>query len=711
MNNNVIEHIMEAFKAPLTNPVLIFSLVLLIILLSPILLRPIRVPGIIGLILAGVVIGPHGLNWLENNSAVNLFSTIGLLYIMFIAGLELDMNQFKKTRHKSALFGLFTFIIPIAIGFPVCYYILGYGVLPSTLIASMFATHTLVSYPIVNRYGISKHEAVAITIGGTILTDTAVLIILAVITGLSSGNINQEFWVTLGVSFAVFLLIMFGVIPRIAKWFFQKVESEKTGHYIFVLTVVFFSAFMAEIAGLEPIIGAFAAGLALNKLIPHSSALMNRIEFIGNAIFIPFFLISVGMIVDISVLAKGPMALIVAGTLTVVAVLGKFLAATATAMTFKYSKSHRNIIFGLSNAHAAATLAVIMVGYNNDIIDENVLNGTIVLILFTCIIASIVTENASKRVVREGHQDDQHMEHVEESEEQIMIPIANINNMEPILDFAALIKSKKSPYPMNIVSVVPNDVQAEKNLLEAKRNLENTAKYASGAETEVELLTTVDINIPAGIARMAKKVLADCVIMGWPSVTSFVEKIVGEKSESILNNTDTTLFMCRIEKPLITHRSITVFVPPLAESEVGFEYWLEKVLKLSQELTLPVNFVCDARTETNLKESIETQQSSVVTNFAIYDDWDNIHGLATFSNTDSLLIFVSSRYGEVSYRDSLDGLARRVGKYYKNQNIILIFPSRQENQHIDMYESVEASPIFRKISREIGNMFNKEKNN
>lgn len=711
MSNNAVEHIMEAFKAPLTNPVLIFSLVLLIILLSPILLRPIRVPGIIGLILAGVAIGPHGLNWLENNSAVNLFSTIGLLYIMFIAGLELDMNEFKKTRHKSALFGFFTFVIPIIIGFPVCYYILGYGVLPSILIASMFATHTLVSYPIVNRYGISKHEAVAVTIGGTILTDTAVLIILAVITGLSHGNINQEFWVTLGVSFAVFLLIMFGVIPRIAKWFFQKVESEKTGHYIFVLTVVFFSAFMAEIAGLEPIIGAFAAGLALNKLIPHSSALMNRIEFIGNAIFIPFFLISVGMIVDISVLSKGPMALIVAGTLTIVAVVGKFLAATATQVTFKYSKSHRNLIFGLSNAHAAATLAVIMVGYSNGIIDENVLNGTIVLILFTCIIASIVTENASKRVVREGHQDDQHMEHVEESEEQIMIPIANMNNMEPILDFAALIKSKKSPYPMNIVSVVPNDIQAEKNLLEAKRNLENTAKYASGAETEVELLTTVDINIPAGIARMAKKVVADCVIMGWPSAASFVEKIVGEKSESILNNTDTTLFMCRIEKPLISHRSITVFVPPLAESEVGFEYWLEKVLKLSQELTLPINFVCDTRTELNLKESLEKQKSSVVTNFAIYDDWDNIHGLATFNNTDSLLVFVSSRYGEVSYRDSLDGLARRVGKYYKNQNIILIFPSRQENQHIDVYESVETSPIFRKISREIGNMFNKEKNN
>src|SRR5690606_16071707 len=305
MSNKVIEHLIHAFQAPLTNPVLIFSVVLLIILLSPILLRPIRVPGIIGLILAGVVIGPHGLNWLEKNSAVTLFSTIGLLYIMFIAGLELDMNEFKKSRHKSVVFGFFTFIIPILVGFPVCYYILGYEVLPSVLIASMFATHTLVSYPIVNRYGISKHEAVAITIGGTILTDTAVLIILALITGASHGEINQEFWVTLGVSFAIFLFIMFGIIPRIAKWFFQRLDAEKTGHYIFVLTVVFFAAFLAEMAGLEPIIGAFVAGLSLNKLIPHSSALMNRIEFIGNAIFIPFFLISVGMIVDISVLTKG----------------------------------------------------------------------------------------------------------------------------------------------------------------------------------------------------------------------------------------------------------------------------------------------------------------------------------------------------------------------------------------------------------------------
>ncbi len=709
MNNKVFEHLVEAFHAPLSNPVLIFSLILFIILLSPILLRPIKIPGIIGLIISGVIIGPHGLNWLEKNSAVDLFSTIGLLYIMFIAGLELDMNEFKKTKNKSIAFGFFTFIIPIIIGFPVCHYLLGYGLLPSILIASMFATHTLVSYPIVSRYGISKNEAVAITIGGTILTDTAVLIILAVITGASQGSINQEFWVTLGVSFAVFLFIMFGIIPKIAKWFFERISGEKTGHYIFVLTVVFFAAFLAEVAGLEPIIGAFVAGLALNKLIPHSSALMNRIEFIGNAIFIPFFLISVGMIVDVSVLAKGPMALIVAATLTIVAVSGKFLAATVTQWVFKYTNSQRNLIFGLSNAHAAATLAVIMVGYNNDIIDENVLNGTIVLILVTCIIASIITENASKKAVLEGRQDDTHSETVNEKEEQILIPIANLGTMEPILDFAALVKSKKSHFPISILSVVPDDKQAEKNLIDARRNLDNMAKYAAGSETAVEMLTTVDINIPSGISHMSKQTFADCIIMGWPSATSFLDKIVGEKAESILNKTDANLFMCRLDKPFLSHKSITIFVPPLGESELGFEYWMEKMLKLAQELSFPVKFICNQRTQTSIDTLMEDLKSSVPTSFDNYEDWDNMAGLSHLSDKDSLLVFVSSRYGDISYRDSLDGLGKKVGSYYRDQNLILIFPSRREDQHIDEYEDIKTAPIFRKISREIGNMFNKEK--
>jgi len=502
---------------------------------------------------------------------------------------------------------------------------------------------------------------------------------------------------------------MFGIIPRIARWFFEKIESEKTSHYIFILSVVFFAAFLAEIAGLEPIIGAFVAGLALNKLIPHSSALMNRIEFIGNAIFIPFFLISVGMIVDVTVLLKGPEALIIAATLTIVAILGKWLAALATQLSFKYTVGQRNVIFGLSSAHAAATLAVIMVGYKSGIIDENVLNGTILLILVTCIISTLATESASKKVVLDGNQDPSHVPTVSEQDEQILIPIANINNMEPIIDFAALIKAKKSPYPIQIISVVPNDELAEINLSKAKENLDNMKRYASGSETEVEISATVDINIASGISRAARDIQSNCILLGWPSAVNFVEKLVGEKTESILNQTTTNLFICRLVKPFTSQTKISVFVPPLAQHELGFTFWLEKITKLAQELTLPITFVCNKRSEDALNRTLTSMNSSVPVGFDNYEDWDNMLGLSSFTNENAILTFVSARQGSVSYRDALDGLAKKLERYYNKQNLILIFPNNVANEHIHDYEDVQAAPIFRKISKEIGSMFNKEK--
>jgi len=626
---------------------------------------------------------------------------------MFIAGLELDMNEFKKTKNKSLLFGFLTFIVPISIGYPVCHFLLGYDVLPSLLISSMFATHTLVSYPIVNSYGISKMEAVAITIGGTILTDTAVLIILAVITGVSQGNIGNEFWITRAISFAIFLFIMFGVIPRIAKWFFERLGSEKTSNYIFVLSVVFFAAFLAEIAGLEPIIGAFVAGLALNKLIPHSSALMNRIEFIANAIFIPFFLISVGMIVDVSVILKGPQALIIAGTLTVVAIVGKYVAAWLTQIVFKYSRGQRNLIFGLSSAHAAATLAVIMVGHKNGIIDENVLNGTILLILVTCIVATVVTGNASRKVVMDGEQDEEHTDVVKEKDENILISIANMDNMEPILDFSTYIKSKKCSYPVNIVSVVKDNEQAQLNMSKARKNLDNMVRYASGSETNVNISATIDLNIASGVARSAKEVSANCIVLGWPSAANFMDKFVGEKTESILNRTSANVMLCHFKKPFISNKSIVVFAPPMCEAEFGFEYWLEKVVKFAQELSLSITFVVDTRSAAAIEEHLVELKNSVPVTFKHYDNWDNLQGLKAFKEEDAMFIFVSARNGEVSYRDSLDGVAKKLDRIYANENLVLVFPSRVENAHIDEYEDVEAAPIFRKISKEIGNMFNK----
>jgi len=532
MEGNYFSHLVQEFDTPLQNPVLVFSILLFIILLSPILLRKLKIPSIIGLIISGVIIGPHGLNIVEQNSAIKLFSTIGMLYIMFIAGLELDLKEFQRNKNKSLVFGMFTFIIPLVFGFPVCYYFLGYDFTASLLISSMFSTHTMVSYPIVSKFGISKNEAVAITVGGTILTDTAVLILLAVILNSNSGGLSMAFWVQLLASLAVFSGIMFWIIPKIAVWFLQRLESEKTSHYIFVLSIVFLAAFLAEIAGVEPIIGAFVAGLALNKHIPYSSSLMNRIEFIGNAIFIPIFLISVGMLVDIAVLLNGPVAVIVAVTLSVVALIGKWLAAIATSGIFKYSVNQRNLIFGLSSSHAAATLAIILIGFQTNIIDENALNGTILLILVTCLVATMVTENTARKIIK-SESEEPAVEYGTSDAENIMIPIADIESMETLVELAVYLKNKKSKDPLTILSVVPHDEEAENNLIKARNNLQKLVKIASAHEIDVNVMATIDHNIAGGILRASREEMIDMIVIGWPRKVRLFDRCIETKTETI----------------------------------------------------------------------------------------------------------------------------------------------------------------------------------
>lgn len=669
------EHLFSEFELPLRNPVLIFSLILFIILLSPILLRRLNIPGIIGLIISGVVIGPHGLNILEKNLAVDLFSTIGLLYIMFIAGLELDMNEFRANRNKSLVFGLFTFFFPMAIGFPVCYYFLQYDFNASFLTASMFATHTLVAYPLVSKLGVSKNQAVAITVGGTILTDTAVLIILAVIMGNQQGNLNQEFWIRLGVSLAIFSAIMFLLIPRIAKWFFRKLESEKHSHYIFVLSVVFFAAFLAQVAGVEAIIGAFVAGLALNKLIPHSSALMNRIEFIGNSLFIPFFLISVGMLVDVSVILNGPTALIVAATLSVVALFGKWIAAFFTQLVFRYSKAQRQLIFGLSSSHAAATLAVILVGYKAEILDENILNGTIILILITCIVASLATEKAAKVIIVESEQDTSDLIHANGAyNEHILLPITNVENIEKLLEFSIFIKEKKSTNPVSILSVVSNNDEAEVNILKARNKLQEFVKQASASETKVNVITTIDHNAASGIARISKEIMADIIVLGWPSRTGLLDKLMGKKLDNILNNTDKSTFICHLEKPLALHKRIVVAAPPLAEHESRFEQWLAKVSKLAQELSIPIQLYCDEATEKSVVKEVTRAKLSASITANRFKNWDNFSDLMKGIHKDDLLILVSARKDAASYMNVLENLPSRLEKNLPANSRLVIYP-------------------------------------
>lgn len=714
--NHFFSHLLDEFQLPLRNPVLIFSLILFIILLSPILLRKIRIPSIIGLIISGVIIGPKGLNLLgekmmESDGAVKLFSTIGLLYIMFMAGLELDMNEFKKYRNKSFTFGFFTFIIPLALGFPICYYGLNLDPLASLLTASMFSTHTLVAYPIVSKFGITKKPAVAIAIGGTILTDTAVLIILAVISSSSKGNLDFQFWLSLLTSLTIFTLIMFLIIPRVARWFFSKLESEKTSHYIFVLSIIFFAAFLAEVAGVEPIIGAFVAGLALNRLIPHSSALMNRIEFIGNALFIPFFLISVGMVVDIKVLLEGYWALTIAAVLTTFAIFSKWFAALATQLVFKMTSAERQVIFGLSTAHAAATLAIIMVGFQDNILGIEIVNGTVILILVTCMVASFVTESAGRKLLLE-QSDDETLTAPQKRSQHLMVATNELKGNENLLDFSILVTDKKVLNPISVVNVVPNDLEAEKRIHRSRHHMDEIIKHFSSGEMKINAIATIDHNLSSGIARTSKELAADIVVLNDSNKENLLMRVVGDDRDHLLDVCEKTVFFCKFDHAFAAKKRIVLVVPALAELENGFVNWLERILRLSNELNLPIYVFSNETTFEKIELYKQGQKYSNQLIHQVLDDIDEFFLMNFKIEESDLLVICSSRLGSVSYQTGINMFLSKFEKAYSNNDHIFIYPSMEFTENIySNYEDFSGEAIVKgvetiqKIGKEVGNIF------
>jgi len=674
--DKVLENLQHIFQTPFQSSVLVFAVILLIILLAPLLFRRFKVPGIIGLILAGVIVGPHALNLLAKNSAIDLFSTIGLLYIMFLAGLELDLKGFANYKHKSLVFGFFTFIIPFGIGYPVCRYLLEFSFETSFLVSSMFATHTLVTYPIVSRLGISRNEAVAITVGGTMLTDTAVLIILAIVSGSVSGNLTADFWMKFSISVILFLAIVLFLIPKLASWFFRNFEGEKNSHFIFALAMVFLSAFLSEIAGLEPIIGAFAAGIALNKLIPHTSSLMNRLEFVGNSLFIPFFLISVGMLINLEVITKGPIALIIAATLTIVALIGKYLAAWLTAAIFRYSKAYRNLIFGLSSSHAAATIAVIMVGFRIGIVDENILDGTIVLILFTCLVASFVTEHSAKQVLIM----DKLISTLPPTirEQKILVPIYNPKSMERLLDLAMAIKDPQNQSPIVSLSVVEDDQTAQQRLIEAKETLEKAIIHASAVDQKVEIITTISQNIPSGIKRIATEISATEIIIGFALKRQFTDLLFGNVIKYIVDNTNQAVWVCSISPYLNQRRKIVVVCPRYADREYGFSIWLNRVFRLADSLKVSCDFLSTLQTYRHVKDYMIANNIAVSTKHIEFTEWNNFTEIATYIQLTDLVIIALPRNGGVSYKLNQEGIPRLMAKNFENNDFILVYPNENE---------------------------------
>ncbi|HET6244951.1 MAG TPA: cation:proton antiporter [Bacteroidia bacterium] len=672
------------FSLPFKEPVLIFTLVLLVIFFVPLLFRKLNIPGIIGLILAGVIIGPNGINLLLRDSSIILFGTVGLLYIMFLAGLEIDLHDFKKSRNRSLVFGLLTFTIPMILGTLSGYYLLEFSLDSSLLLASMFASHTLLSYPIISKLGIARIQPVVITVGGTIITDTAALLVLAIIARSATGELNTEFWIRLIISVLIFSAIVLFVFPRISRWFFKNVEGEGTSQYIFVLAILFASAFLAELAGIEAIIGAFLAGLAMNRLIPHTSPLMNRIEFVGNALFIPFFLISVGMLVDIRVLFRGPEALFVAATMIVVATTGKWLAAFFSQKIFGYTRTERNIIFGLSNAQAAATLAAVIIGYKLGLLNENVLNGTILMILVTCLISSLVTEKSGRKlaIIQSGAALD-----TIDLPNRILVPISNPATIEILMDFSILVKDENSQEPIHALAVFKDDLDAREKLILSESMLEKAMKHASSTENEVKIVTRTDLNIASGIISAIKDLNINQVIIGWNISTSAKDRLFGSILDSLLMNTNQMISVCNIINPIITIKKIVAIVPPNAEYEPGFLRWMKNIKQLARQTSSGVEFHSLLSTQEKIKDVVKLTSPIISAKYNLFDAWDDFSPITNKISSDDFLFVISARKSTISYNNFLDNVAKKMAKQFPDNSFVIVFP--EQNQEIEILKSLQ----------------------
>lgn len=691
---------------PIEDPVLKFLILLIIILGAPLLLNKIKVPHLLGLIIAGAIIGPNGLNVLARDSAIVVTGTTGLLYIMFLAGIEIDMGEFKRNKWKSLAFGLFTFSIPISLGYLAGYYILGFTPLTAFLFASLFSSHTLITYPLVSRLGLAKRMAVNITVGGTMITDILALMVLAVCVGIARGEVGNEFWIRLSVSVLIFGLIVLLLFPVIGRWFFKNV-NDKVSQYIFVLVMIYLAALLAELAGIESIIGAFLAGLALNRLIPHTSSLMNRVEFVGNAIFIPFFLISVGMIIDFRAFFQGPETIKVALIMTVLAIGTKYLAAKLTQKTFGFSQEEGGLIFGLSTASAAATLAAVMVGYNiiiseNELgepvrlLNDHILNGSILVILVSCTVSSFVTMSNANKLAEADHEETVAGNSTEE--ENILLAVNHLNTVENMVNLALMIKAKTNQnrvYALNII----NEEKNESSVKNAEKVLYHSVKLAAASDVQLQPLTRFDNDVTNGINNVIKEKKVSDLIIGLDPGKGFSPSFVYNLN-GYLQNPSTTVLISRAVQPLATIKHHIVLLPFKAHTEPGFFFALLRIWNIGRNSGAILKFYGGAATLEVLKNiakksAIEAEYNLVVSQ----REFDQI--VDSVGENESLILMMA-KAGMKSYTPQMRIIPDMLNRSFMDKNYLLVYPYAGES-----YDHMGSSDYLHEDFVEISNMFGK----
>jgi len=662
---------------PINDPVLIFAIAMGIFLLAPVIFERFKIPGIIGLILFGTVVGPNVLNLLERDFTFELLGTVGLLYLVFLAGLELDLNRFNEYRKRSVIFGLLSFGFPMVLAILVMPH-LGFSVQASILVGAIIGSHTLLAYPAASRLGIIQNPAVINVVGGTLVTDTLALTVLAVVAGSLVGELDAMFWVRLFGILALYVAVVLVAVPRIGTWFFRNVPAQAPAEFLFLMVVLFAAAWGADLAGAEPIIGAFLAGLTLNRLIPLTSPLMTRVRFVGNALFIPFFLLSVGMMVDPRVVVGSAEVWMIAGALIVLVHLGKFMGAWSTKLLFGYNRDEGLTIYGLSVPQAAATLAVTFVGLEIGLFGEEMVNAVILMIVVTVFVGPSLVDRFGREVAL---QEERKPYDPSDAPMRILIPISNPATADGLMDIAFLLRGKKSDEPLYPAMVVRGTEEgSEAQVAEAERMLSHAILYAAEGDVPVHPLTRVDRNIATGISRAMAETRTSVVVVGWDGQKSGKSRtaVFGTVLDQLLEETRQTVLVATLGHPLNTTERVVAVIPPASDRHPGFAGGVRVIKTLADELDARFEALVVREDPESYEKLFKGIKPEIRMEFEGVEGWGPLlWELRGRLEAQDLVVVLSARRNTISWSRELEGLPGQLSSLVP-ESFIMVYPSQAE---------------------------------
>ena len=694
---------------PITDPTLVFFVVLMIILFAPIVMSKLRIPHIIGMVLAGIAIGQYGFNILERDNSFELFGRVGLYYIMFLAGLEMDMEGVKKHANRFAIFGLLTCFVPLILTYVMAITLLDYSSSASFLLGCIMASNTLIAYPIIGRYGLQKHTSVNLSVGSSMISLFMALVMLAALSGSFSKDSNWLFWIDFILKFAVFCIGSIYLIPKLTRYFLRR-YSDAVMQYIFVLGVMFLSAAFTSLIGIEGIFGAFFSGLILNRYIPKVSPLMNRIEFIGNALFIPYFLIGVGMLINVRTIFSGIDMIWTVFLIVFFGTFGKAVAAYVCSLLFRLTKADGNMMFGLTSAHAAGAIAMVLVGMRLEVspgvylMNDIMLNGVVMMILFTCIISTLMTQHAAKQIII---QEKSHLRNdaiIGEDDEKILICVKYPEIAPQLLSLATTIRDQRLNRELVALNVVYDDKQSNSSREEGLRLLERLQQQASASDVRVQTQVRLATNIANGIKHAFREFACSEIIMGMHVHTDVNPRFWGEFIQSLYNGLNRQIILTRFVQPMNTLRRIRVAVPSRAEFEPGFHRWLERLSRLAGQLDCRIQFHGRQESLTLIAEYINNRHPNVRAEYTQMGHWNELPQLAADISEDHLFVVVTARKGTISYKNALERLPDELQKHFSGKNLMIIFPDQfgvQKEERMSFTEAQhhEENSIYASISR------------